>query len=161
MRHVHLGAEGLEAGRVQVEAARADRVATRDGDVGLADAGHERAEHRDGGAQRPDELVVGPVADALGHVEDDDARGRVVVDAHPEPAQQLGHDRHVGDRRHVRQSRAAHGQQGHGHQLQGAVLGADDGDLAHEVGATDDTESLSHPPNPIGAPTHRRRLHDG
>lgn len=33
-------------------------------------------------------LVVGPVTDALGHVEDDDAGRRVVVDTHPESAQQ-------------------------------------------------------------------------
>ena len=107
----------------------------------------------------------------------------VVVDVHPEAAQQLGHDRHVGDGRDVRQGGPTHGQQGHGHQLEGAVLGAHDGHLAHEVCATDDAESLSHPPNPIGVPdrpldaagrvrewphgqpdadlhAHRRRRHD-
>ena len=66
-------AEGLEALGVQVEAAGADGVAAGERDVRLADAGDERAEDADGGAQRAHQLVVGPVPDALGDVDLDDA----------------------------------------------------------------------------------------
>ena len=78
--HVHRRAERLQARGVQVEPARADRVAAGHGDVGLAAAGHERAEDGDRGAQRPDQVVVGPVADPLRHVDLDHAGVRVVVD---------------------------------------------------------------------------------
>ena len=64
--HVHLGAQRLETGRVQVEPARADGVATGHGDVGLAHPGDERPEHRDGGAQGTHELVVGAVTERSG-----------------------------------------------------------------------------------------------
>ena len=46
-------------------APRPDGVATRDRHVGCAAAGDERAEHRCRGAQRPDQVVVGPVADLV------------------------------------------------------------------------------------------------
>ena len=39
--------------------------------------------------------------------------------------------------------------------LRALFLAPDDGDLAHEAGATDDAESLSHPANPIGPLTPR------
>ncbi len=149
--HVDGGAERLEPGGVQVETARADRVAARDGDVGQADPGDERAEHRDRGPQGAHQLVVGAVAELLGHVEHDGAGQRVVVDGHAEASQQLRHDRHVGDRRHVGQGRAAGREERHRHQLEGAVLGADDGDLARQPGSPHDTEALSHPATlPIG-----------
>ena len=69
--HVDAGPEGLEPGGVQVETARADGVAPGHRDVGLADPGHERPEHRDGRPERPDQVVVGTVAERLGHVEHD------------------------------------------------------------------------------------------
>ncbi len=146
---VHRGAQRLEARGVQVEPARADRVATGDRDVGLTDSGHERTEDRDGRAQGPDELVVGAVSDDLGHLEHDDAGVRVVVHRHPEAAQQLGHDGDVDDRRDVRQGGPPGGEQGHRHQLEGAVLGPDHRDLAAESGTTDDPEPLSHGDDPI------------
>ena len=66
VRDVHGRAEGLEPGGVQVETARADRVTAGHGDVGHADPGDERAEHRDRGPQGADELVVGAVPEVLG-----------------------------------------------------------------------------------------------
>ena len=76
MGHVDLGAEGLEALGVQVEAARADGVAAGDRDVRLADARDEGSEDADGRPQRAHQLVVGPVPDALGDVDLDDTGRR-------------------------------------------------------------------------------------
>ena len=108
MGHVDLRAQRLQARGVQVQAARADGVAAGDGDVGLAAAGDQRAEHADRGAQRADQVVVGAVADAApGRRSRRRRRPASSVDVAAEPAQQLGHDRHVEDVRHVGQPGAA------------------------------------------------------
>ena len=122
---VDLGAQRLEALRVQVEPARADGVATGHRDVGLAARGR-----RGGRARRSRPAARGPARSRPGAR---CARGRrsrrrrsaaSPVDVAAEPPQQLGHDRHVDDGRDVGQPGAAHGEQRAGHQLERAVLGA-------------------------------------
>jgi len=84
------------------------------------------------------------VTDAVGDVDLDHPRGGVIVNDAPESAEQLGHDRHVKDGRHVGQVGPADSQQGPRHQLEGAVLGTNDRHLAAQAGAADDTETLHH-----------------
>ena len=152
---VDLRAQGLEALGVQIEAARADGVAAGHRDVRLADARDEGSEDTDGGPQRTDQLVVGPVPDALGDVDLDDTVLRPPVDVAAQPPEQLGHDRHVDDVRDVGESGAPHGEQRAGHQLQRAVLGSDDADLSPEAGAAGDPEPFPHPPTVATAGVRR------
>ena len=58
--------------------------------------------------------------------------------------EQLGHDRDVEDVRDVGDRGAAPGEQGGGHELQDAVLGAHDADLALEALTARDPEHLLH-----------------
>src|SRR5450631_3336553 len=152
---VHRGPQRLEPGGVHVQAARSDRVTARDRNVRPAAPGYQRAEHADGGSQCPDQLVVGAVHDRLGDIELDDPGLRIVVNGAPEASQQLGHDRHVNDCRHIAQPRPAHRQQGPRHQLQSAVLGPDDRHLSPEAGATDHTKPLHHQRELTGAESER------
>jgi hypothetical protein len=106
-------------------------------------------------AQRPHQLVVGAVPDAFRDLDPDSSEVGVVVDGATEPAQQLRHDRHVNNGRHIGQVCPAHGQQGTCHQLQGTVLGTHDRHLATQAGATDHTEPLLHGREPIRPPSER------
>ncbi len=92
----HLRAELLKSGDVQVETARTDVVAARQGDMRLATTGEQRAKHADRRAQPPHQVVVGLVADRVGNVDDQSARR--ALDAATEPAHQLRHDVDVEDR---------------------------------------------------------------
>ena len=98
-------------------------------------------------------------------------RREVAVVGHPQPAglgdlgadadrrQQLGHDRHVDDRRHVGQLVGAVGEDRRRHQLEHGVLGAGhvDGAVQLADAAHDDLPGCGHhatgaaPPNPIVA----------
>ena len=86
----------------------------------------------------------------FGHLRDGDRHpvGAAVgghLDAAAEPLQQLVHDQHVGDGRQVRQRRLARGQQCGRHQLQHAVLGADDLDGPGQARAPGHSQYLHRP----------------
>src|SRR5665647_3245642 len=138
------GAQRLQTRDVQIQTSGPDRVTARYGHMCLTTSGHQGAKNADRGSQCPNQLIVGAVPDAVGDIDLDHPRGGVIVDDAPESAEQLGHDGHIKDGRHVRQASPAHSQQGPRHQLEGAVLGTNDRHLAAQAGATDDTETLHH-----------------
>ena len=131
-----------ETGDVEVERARADGVATGQGDVGFAGPGQQRPEHRDGRPHPPHEVVVGAVVDLLRDVDRDRGGAAVTLHVATEPAQQLGHDRDVEDVGHLAQRGDAGGQQSCRHELEHRVLGAGDPHLTGEPGAAGHPEPL-------------------
>ena len=117
-----LGAQVLQTADVHVQAAGADVVAARQRHLGATAARDERAEHADGGAQPPDQVVRRVVAEVLGHV-DVDLLGRE-VEGHgaAELLEQPGHHGDVEDVGQVGDRGGAGRQQRGRHELQGAVL---------------------------------------
>ncbi len=123
-----LGPEGhpqlLESPQVHVDRPAAEVVPAGQRDPGPAVAGEERAEHDEGGPDALDELVgrdrghVGRDVD----VEDACCPLAVVDGGHTERRQHLGHDRDVGDGRHVGDAMASGCQQAGGHALEHGVL---------------------------------------
>ena len=107
---MHRGAQRLQTRDVQVQTAGPDGVTARNGNMRLPAAGYQGAKNTDGGSQRPNKLVVGAVPNSVRDVDLDHPGDGVVVDHTPESAQQLRHDRHVKDGRHVRQPGPAHSQ---------------------------------------------------
>ncbi len=83
---VEFGAELLQPGHVQVEAARTDVVAAGQRDPSLAAPGEQRPEHSDRCAQSTDQVVVGLVTDSIRDVEGQPSRR--AVDIAPQAAQQ-------------------------------------------------------------------------
>ena len=73
------GAHLDEAGDVEVEWARADRVPTRHRHVGLTRARDERSQYGDRRAHLANQVVVGPMVEFLGHVDRDGGRVKVAT----------------------------------------------------------------------------------
>ena len=149
-----LGAELAQAGDVHVQPARTDVVPARQRDARAAAPRDERAEHADRRAQTTYQLVRRLVLQLLRSVDAHGERGgrlaglRLDGDRRAELLEQPRHHVHVEDVGHVRDRRAPLGEQGGGHQLQRAVLGTVDGDLAvqrrRQRTARDDLEAF-HP----------------
>ena len=140
-----LGAHPGQAGDVHVQPARADRVAARVRDPHVPAAGQQRAEHADRGAQPAYQVVVGLGARLAPARRSPPRRRRPAVerlDAAAEPPQHLGHDRDVGDPRHVGDHGAARRQQRGRHQLERGVLRADHPYLAGQPGAALDPDHI-------------------
>ena len=124
-----VGAHCPQPGDVQVDRPRADRTTARQGDVSLAKAGHERAEHQDRGAHGLDEFV-GRLA--VGH------RARIGLDVellvhrdlHTHHLQQREGGCHILEMRHIADSYWLAGQQGTAKYRQRGVLRAGYGDRA-------------------------------
>jgi hypothetical protein len=144
MVDAHRGSQRLQTRSVHVQTAGPDGVTSRNRDIGPTASRHQWSQDTDGRPQRPNQLVVGLVHDAVGNVEFHGPGIGVILDGAPQPAQQLRHDRHVKNCRHVGQPGPAHSQQGPRHQLQCAVLGTNDRDFSPQAGATDNPEPLVH-----------------
>ncbi len=120
----------LQALQVQIDRTGADGTAAGQGDLRLAAAGEQRAEHQDGGAHLAHDVVrrlgMGDRAAERQHasVLGGAFHGDAVL------RQQAAHGGDVGKLRHVFQHQPVIGQHAGGHQRQGGVLGAADGDPA-------------------------------
>jgi hypothetical protein len=99
-----LGAESGQAVDVHVQATRSDGVSTGQRHIGLTDPRHQRAQHTDRGPHLAHEVVVGLMRRHRGYVDQQGPGGGVVLHVAAEPAQQLGHDRHVEDVRDLGES---------------------------------------------------------
>ena len=136
-------------------------------------AREQRAEHVDRRPDPLDQLVRGDRREVAG-VGHPQPAGLGDLGADADRRQQLGHDRHVDDRRHVGQLVGAVGEDRRRHQLEHGVLGAGDvdgaaqlADAAHDdlPGATHDAASMLPPcweavtidDRPDAAPVGRER----
>ena len=120
--------QALERSQVHVNRARPEVVPARQRHAGVAEARQQRAQHHDGGPHALHEVVRRGRVELVGHIDDEPmvrARHR-----HTHRLEQLAHERHVGDVRHVGQHVPSFGQQARCHQLEHAVLGSADEDLA-------------------------------
>ncbi len=118
---------GLQPFEVEVHRAGADGIAAGQRDAGLAGARQQRAQHQEGGADFADDLIRGHgVGD--GAAERETAAVRLHADA--VLGEQGGHGGEVRQFGDVGQGQALIGEQAAGHERQGRVFGAGDGDGA-------------------------------
>jgi hypothetical protein len=126
---------------VEVDRTPPDPVAAGVADDHLAEAGQERTQEHEAGAHLGGRLE--------GHEEPVHVAGRDLVgvrlgmvDHDPEVAEGLGHDPHVLDLGHVRETAALAGQAGRGEHLERRVLGPRHLDPARERDAAGHAEDL-------------------
>jgi hypothetical protein len=134
------GAELGEALQVQVDRARAEGAAARHADHRAAAAREHRAEHADRRTHGLDDLVRRVGARLVARVE----RDGVVVEVHGD-AEALEERPQVADVREgpdVGEAHAPRGEERGGHERQGRVLGAFDGDAAVESAAALNAELI-------------------
>jgi hypothetical protein len=143
---LHLGAELFQALKMHVHRPGTDGAAARQGDLGMALACQQGAEHQHAGAHLAHQVVGGPrIADVAGGQGDGipfripSQRG---LDLNPMLRQQPAERVDVRQPRHVIQGDRLVGQQARCHQLERGVLGPADRDLALERPAAADSNAV-------------------
>ena len=125
---VALCAELPQARLVHVQRTRSDRVTTGQRNLGALAATDQRSQHADRGAELSHGGEVGVVFRLVGRGDSGDVA--VELDGGAQAAQHLRHQRYVQDVGAIGDCAGALGQQGRGHQLEHAVLGAAHCDFA-------------------------------
>ena len=117
------GAQCLHGFQVQVDRARADGAATRQGDFRLALARQKRAKHVEGGAHLAHQIIGRCRARKVRSREAQPVAG-LLFSLHAQMGQKVRHEARIRQARHVFQEQLAFGQQACRHQLQSRVLRA-------------------------------------
>ena len=121
------GTHGFQPFEVQVDRAGADIAAAGQRDAGFAAAGQQRADDQEGGAHFADD-VVGRLGIGDAAAEREGAALRLDGDA--VLGEQLRHGPQIGQFGDVGEHQAVIGEEAAGHQREGGVFGAGDGDAA-------------------------------
>ena len=136
------GAHLLQALQVQIDRPHADVAPARQRHTRLAHPSQQRTQHQERSAHLAHDVIrrLG-----IGDRPADRQTPPVIVQPvhrHAVLRQQLVHGLDVGQARHVRQHQPFVGQHPRGHQRQGGVLGAADGDLARQRPAAANTKTI-------------------
>ena len=124
--YLELDAEGLEAGDMHVELARADLAPSRHRDDRTSETRDERSEDRDRGAHLGNELVGRLVGVDSARVYGEGMGALLTRHGRTDGREHVAHDVDIGDERHVADARLSRRHHAGGHELENRVLGAAD-----------------------------------
>ena len=138
---VYVGAEGAESFHVEVNGADADDAAAGVGDAGAPAFGEERAEDADGGAHGFDDVVRGGGGGLIKGFEFEGA-GVGPLGAYAESVEEVDHGGDVAEAGDVVEGDFVAGEEGGGHDGEGGVFGAAEGDFAVKRFAAFDAKAI-------------------
>jgi len=135
--NLDVGAHGLQPGHVDIDGARTDGAATRQGDVRATKSGHQRAEHQDRGAHRLHQVVRREAFLQCRGIHFD-AQPFGDGHTHAHAAEQFDRGGDILQVRHIADCHRVRGQQACRQNRQRRVLGAGDAHFALERHAARD-----------------------